>query len=72
MNRAKDDYISDIINDFSDEIGNMLADLETNIQNAIADNSTYIDVDNFIFELKKADMYTRELEDFINNYRRYF
>ena len=65
MIRLKDDYISAIINDFSDSIGDMIVNLEDNIQNAISENEDYLDIENFIFELKKNNLYTKELEDFI-------
>ena len=71
MIRLKDDYISAIINDFSDSIGDMIVNLEDNIQNAISENEDYLDIENFIFELKKNNLYTKELEDFIANYRKY-
>ena len=71
MNRVKDDYISDIINDFSDSIGDMIVNLETTIQNAVSENEDYLDIENFIFELKKNNLYTKELEDFIEYYRRH-
>lgn len=71
MKETIKNIISDIIEDFSNETQSALDKLEDTIQNAVSENEDYIDIENFIFELKKNNLYTKELEDFIEYYRRY-
>lgn len=71
MKETIKNIISDIIEDFSNETQSALNNLEDDIQNAISENEDYLDIENFIFELKKNNLYTKELEDFIEYYRRY-
>lgn len=67
----KNNYISDIMEDFTNELEHALSNLETDIQNAVSENEDYLDIENFIFELKKNNLYTKELEEFIDYYRKY-
>lgn len=55
-----EDYIEGI-RDNLDEIENLLDDSD----------DTRIDLDDFIEELKKDKLYTKEMEEFIEHYKKY-
>lgn len=57
------------IETYIEGIREVLDEMEEIITNS--DDTTKIDLDNFIEELKKDDLYTEEIKDFINHYVKY-
>lgn len=55
------------IRDNLEEITDVLDELDD-----IDDSNTIKDLDNFIFKLKVEDLYTEEIETFIENYIKFY